>query len=99
MRRRPRLEAEQQLDHLADLVLLRAAISHDGPLDFRRGVLDHRNTRLRGGEQRDAARVSQLQRAAHVLRVEDVFNRDAVGPMLREEPRQPRVHYQQPVGK
>ena len=77
------VEAEQQLDHLLDLVLLRAAVADDRALDLGRRVLDDRQARFRRREQRDAARVSELERAPHVARVEDVLDRDAVGPMVR----------------
>ena len=49
-----------------------------------------RHARLRRGEQRHAARVPELQRAAHVLRVEDVLDRDAVGAVLARAARRDR---------
>ena len=71
VRRRQRVEPEQQLDHLLDLVLLRAAEPDDRSLDFCRRVLDDRKPGLRCRQQRDAARMPELQRTAHVARVED----------------------------
>ena len=66
----------------------RAPVAHDGPLDLRGGVLDNRAPGLHRGEHRDAARVPEPQGAAHVIRVKQVFDRDAVGTALREQHRQ-----------
>ena len=41
----------------------------------------------------------ELQRAAHVPRVEDVLDGDAVRPVSREQRRQTGVNRLQPVGK
>ena len=43
--------------------------------------------------------MTQLQRAARVGGVKEVFDRDAVGPALREERGQPGVNLQQLFGK
>ena len=79
------VEPEQQLDHLLHLRLLGAAVADDRTLDLGRRVLDDRQAGLGGGEQRDAARVPELERAAHVARVEDVLDGDAVGTVPREQ--------------
>ena len=64
------------------------------------GVYSHdRHARRRRGEQRDAAGVPELQRAAHVLGVEDVLDGDAVGPVLGEQRDEPGVNEEQAVGK
>ena len=82
------VEAEQQLHHRLHLLLLGAAVADHRALDLRRAVLDDRIAASRRGEQRDAARVPELERAAHVLRVEDVLDRDAVGAVpLEQRPR------------
>ena len=99
VRRRRRVEAEQQLDHLLHLVLLRAAEADDRALDLGRRVLGDRQPRLRRRQQRDAARVPELQRAAHVARVEDVLDRDAVRAVRGEQRREPGVDVLQLVGK
>lgn len=99
VRRRRLLEAEQQLDHLLHLVLVRAAIADDRPLDLRRRVLDHWNAGLHGGEHRHAARMSELQGGSGVDRVEDVLDRDAVRPVLREEPSDADVNGVESLGE
>ena len=76
---------EEQLHHLPDLMFLGAAESDDRALDLGRRVLDDRMPRLGRRQQRDAARVPELQRAANVPGVEDVLDGDAVGTVLGEE--------------
>ena len=92
-------QAEQQLDHLLHLLLLGAPVADDRPLDLGRRVLDDRQPGLDGREHRDAARVAELQRAAHVGGVKQVLDGDAVRPALGEQRRQPAVNRQQLVGK
>ena len=70
VRRRWPCQAEQQLHHLLHLLLFGAPVPDDGALDFRWGVLDHRTSRLDGGKNSDATRMSELERAAHVGCVE-----------------------------
>ena len=58
------LEVEEQLDHLLHLVLLCTAVADDRALD-RCGRVGHdRHAGFRGGEQRDAARLAELEREA-----------------------------------
>ena len=86
------LEVEEQLDHLLHLVLLCTAVADDRALD-RCGRVGHdRHAGFRGGEQRDAARLAELERTAHVAGVKYVLDRDAVGPMLHDERLQPVVN-------
>ena len=85
-----RLEAEQQLHHLLDLRFLRAAVADHRALDLGGRVFVHRQPGFRCGQQRDAARVPQLQRAAHVARVKDALDGDAVGPAARRAARRGR---------
>ena len=99
VRRRDGRQPEQQLHHVLHLRLLRAAIADDGALDLGGRVLEDRQMRLDGGEHRDAARVSELQRAADVCRVKQIFDRDRVRTALLEEARQPRVNREELVGK
>ena len=51
----------------------------DGPFYFGGTVLDDRYTGLRCREKGDAASVAEFQRASHVSRVKDVFDRHALG--------------------
>ena len=99
VRRRQRRQAEQQLHHLLHLVLLGAAVADHRALDFGRRVLDDRQPGFDGRQHRDAARVTELERAAGVVRVKQIFDGDAVGPALREEHGQPGVNLQQLFGK
>jgi hypothetical protein len=57
VRRRGLRQPEQQLDHLLHLMLLRAAVADDRPLDLGRRVLDDVAAGLDGREHRDAAGV------------------------------------------
>ena len=57
-------------------------------------VLDHRQAGFGGREQRDAARVAELERAAHVLRIENVLDRDALGTWRASKRGQPAVNDQ-----
>ncbi len=77
--RRRLVEAEEQLDHLRNLVLLGAAIADDRALDFGRRVFHHLAACFHRREHRDSAGVAQQERAPHVGGVEQVFDRDAVG--------------------
>ena len=56
VRRRRRVEAEQQADHALDLVLVGAAVADDGALDLGRRIRGYRHAGARGGDERDAAR-------------------------------------------
>src|SRR5688572_29682627 len=76
-------ETKQHLDHLLHLTLLRAAVADDGAFHFGGCVLDDRAAGLDSREQRNAARVPQLERAARVDRVKHALDGDAVGPRLR----------------
>src|SRR3954464_4722695 len=51
------------------------------------------------GEQRDAARVPEAQRAADVLGVKDVLYSDAVGPAVSEQRDQAGVDDVEPLGE
>ena len=88
VRRRGGAQAEQQLHHLLHLVLVGAAVADDGALDLGGRVFRDRDARGDGRDHRDAARVSELQRAADVRGVEQVLDGDAVGPALGEQPAQ-----------
>ena len=93
-------EAEQQLHHLLHLLLLGAAVADDRALDRppARTTTTGRPA-SDGREQRDAARLTELQRAAHVAGVKDVFDGDAIGLMARDERLQPFVDCVQSVGE
>ena len=73
------LETEQQSYHLADLLFLRAAVADNGALDLSRRVLDDIATGFDGGEHRDTARMTELERTADVRRVKQVFDGYTVG--------------------
>ena len=87
------VEPEQQLDHLLHLLLLGAAVADDRALDLGRRVLDDRHARLDRREHRDAARVTELQRAAHVDRRRNRFSiATQSGRHSREERGEPAVN-------
>src|SRR3954471_3720028 len=79
-----RLQPEQQRDHLLHLVLLSSPVADDRALHLGRRVFDNVAAGFNRGEHRDAARVSQLQRTAGVLRVKQVLDGDAVRTTGRE---------------
>src|SRR5262249_33268672 len=99
VRRRGGRQPEQRLHHLSHLRLLGAAEADDRAFDLRRRVLDDRDARRRRGEQRDAARVAEAQRAPDVLRVEDVLDGDAVRPVLGDEIGETRMDDEEAIGK
>jgi hypothetical protein len=82
MRRRHLFQSEQQLDHLLHLPLVCTAVSNNGTLHFRWRVLEHFASRFDGRENRYAARVTQLERASRVGRVEQVFDHHELRPAL-----------------
>ena len=79
VRRRCRAQAEQQLHHLADLLLFRAAVADHRAFDLCRCVLHHLAARLHRGKHRYATRMAELQRTADVDGVKQVLDGDAVG--------------------
>ena len=87
VRRRHAVEPEQQLHHLPTCVLLRAPVADDGALDLGRRVFDDRHAGLDRRQHGDAARVPELQRAAHVGGVKQVLDRDALGAAVRDQRR------------
>ena len=82
VRRRHGRQAEDQLHQLLHLLLLGAPVADDRALDLGGRVLEHRHARFDGRQHRDAARVAELERAAHVHRVKQILDRDAVRPAL-----------------
>ena len=90
VRRRHLVQSEQQLDHLLHLPLVRTAVSHDGALHFGRRVLEHFATGFDRGENRDAARVTELERASRVGRVEQILDDDALRADTRRDARKAR---------
>ena len=90
--------AQQLLDHVRDLGLLRATHAHHGELDGARRVLVHAE-RLRHGGQRRAARLAELERAVGILGEEHAFDGDFLGRVLRDQLRHARMNDAQPVGQ
>jgi hypothetical protein len=76
-------QSQQDLDHLLHLVFLGAAVPDDRTLDLGGRILRDWASGLYRGEDRDTARVPELQGAADIRRVEQVFHRDAVRFALR----------------
>ena len=99
VRRGNRVETEQQLDHLLNLVLFRAAEPDHRSLDFCRRVFDDRKAGLRCRQQRNAPRMSELQRTADIARVEDGFHGDTIRPVPCEQRDEIRVDELEFVGK
>jgi len=78
-------KTEEQFHHLRHLVLLGASVPDDRALDFGRRVLDHLTAGFNRGKHRHATRVTELQRAADVRRVEETLDGDAVRMKRRKE--------------
>src|SRR2546422_545919 len=95
MRRRQHGEAEDQLHHVLHLTLFGPAVANDRALDLRGRVLGYRQPGFNGCEHCDAARVSELQRAPDVGGVEQILDRDTIGPAVVDQCRQPAMNGQQ----
>ena len=80
-------------------MLLGPPVADNRALDRGRRVSGDWQAGLGGGQERDAARFAELQRAARVAGVEDVLDRDAVGAVLGEERRQAGVNGFELFGK
>ena len=78
-------KTEEQLHHLPHLVLLGASVPDDRALDFGRRVLDHLTAGLNRSKHRYPTRVTELQRATDVRRVEEILDGDAVRMKRRKE--------------
>jgi hypothetical protein len=76
------IESEQQLDHLLNLTLVRATVPNDGTFDLCRRVFQHFAAGLDRRKNGDTSRVSELQRAARVARVEQILDDHAGGAAL-----------------
>ena len=79
------IEIEKARHHLLDLMLFGPAVSDDCGLDRERRVFGDFESGGRGGQHGDTAHLAQLQGRLHIDSVENVFQRDAVGPVLRDE--------------
>jgi hypothetical protein len=99
VRRGQRLEAEQELHHLLDLMLLRPAEPHDRALHLGWRVLENRESGFRRRQQRHAARVAEFQRASHVAGMEDVLDGHTIGPVRSHQAHETRVNQLQLVGE
>ena len=97
--RRHSVQAEKQFDHLLDLTLVSTAVPHDGPFHFRRRVLEHFATGLHRGENRDTTRMTELERATRIARVEHVFDDNALRLTLGEMRSELAVDSGQSAGK
>ena len=54
------------------------AVAHHRRLDFYRAIFVNFDSLFSGREQRDAARLAELERALNILREEDFFQADAI---------------------
>ena len=99
VRRRHVGKPEQQPHHLLDLVLLGAPVADHRALDLGGRVLGDLVAGLHGRQHRHAARVPELQRAAHVDGVEEALDGDALRPALGQERGQALVNRQELRGK
>ena len=88
---------EQRLDHPRDLPLVGAAGPAHRALDLLRGVVDAADAALAGGQQHDAACLSDREGRADVLTEKQCFERDGIGPVLVEQLGQARVQRRQPA--
>jgi len=76
------VQPEQELHHLLDLPLVCATVSHNGPLHFGGRVLHDLAPRFDGGQNRHAARVTELEGTSRVVGIEKVLDDDTLGPAL-----------------
>ena len=66
-------EAEERGNHFLHLLFARLAVADDGKLYLRGGVFVDRDSALSRGQQGDAARLPELERALGVAGEEDSF--------------------------
>ena len=90
---------QQETDHVLDLLLGGVADAHHRFLDRVRGVFADREPRLGRREQRDPARLSQLERADRVLVDEGLLDRRGLGGVLGDDRAQPAVKQREPRAK
>jgi hypothetical protein len=93
------IEAEQQLDHVLHLPLVRPSISNDGTLHFCRRVLQNFAARLDSGKDRNAAGVTELERASGVACVKEVLDDDVLGLTLGKTCGQLAMNPGEPAGE
>lgn len=79
MRLRDGLHSQQQPDHFLDLVLFGVAVAHDGLFDQPRAVFGNFKAAKFREQEHDPAHLAELERDAHVYRVERIFNRENIG--------------------
>ena len=99
MRRRRCLETKQQLHHLTNLLFLGAAIADNGTLDLCRRVLHDVASGFDCSQHRDTAGVTELQRAADVRRMKQIFDGDTVGMVGRQQRRELGVNSRETIRK
>src|SRR5262249_51299827 len=85
VRRERAAETEKRPHHLLHLLFARVAVADDGLLDLYRRILVKDNILLRGREERDTARLTELERTEGVLREKDFFEADTVGAVPRDD--------------
>jgi hypothetical protein len=99
VRRWCRTQTKQQLHHLTDLLFLGPAVADNRAFDLSRRVLDDVATRFDRGEHRDTAGVTELERTADVRRMKQVFNRNTVRAIGRQQRRKLGVDSRETIGK
>ena len=90
---------EEDFEHCLNLRLFRAACANDRLLDQPRRIFRDRQTRPRGGEQADAARLPKLERRLRVGVDEHLFDRRRIGPVFEEDIGERAIQRHQPFGK
>ena len=90
---------QQHADHQADLRLLGVAGADDRLLHQVRRVFGDQHAGLRRHQQRDAARLPELQRRDRVAVDEGRLDRGLVGPEFVDDARQPVMDRHQPLGE
>jgi len=78
-------EIQKARHHLLHLVFFRSTVSDYGGFDGERRVLGNLKACGRSGQHSDSTHLPELQCGLHVHGIENVLNRNTVGPVLSDE--------------
>jgi hypothetical protein len=92
-------KAKNQLHHVLHLLLVGAAVSDHRPLDLGGRVLRDRHPGFHRGKHRHSTSMPELEGAARVHGVKDLFDGDRVGPELEQKGRKAGVNLAEFLGE
>lgn len=92
-------EAKERLNHLLDLAFARGAISCDSAFYLQRAIFRDSKPVLRGSQNRDPSRLTQLERALYIFREDKAFDRCPLRLITTDQLGQAAVDLLQAGGK